>query len=535
MPEEYVVVTIPISSGEMYIDELRERGYKVITLIPYAEVKNLDEIFAYFKSYFGDRSTVIMGPKNLDDLYKCVEGYNVVAVFAGGEAGVRCADVLARQLGLEGNDPDTTWLRNNKEGMVHALKTAGIRAIETLKVKCEQDIIDFWNDNECDSAVMKFAESGATVGVKVCPSLQFALDYYKQMQTMPNFIGVVGGEILIQEYIDGEEHVVDTVSCNGKHKITDCWTYTKFLNGNNILYGKSLFQSEISLEFKEIIEYAMKVLDAVGIRYGPCHTEIKYDKKGPVLIETNPRPHGGDLRRDFIKSFNDNCIVDIAVDSLLEKDSFFKRPDQYVSKQGAMFLLISNPSEGEITLAPLMALFEHIPGHHYMTPNRKDTWACPETIDFQTYASNCKFTGKTEFLNRLYEKMHTLNFSFPDLFLSPVEVEGCKEFVMPRYSGNAAVFDEILHPVGEAEEKYDNGIFAPRASGSLADRYEALFALMRNVKGGGRIMIPKEVYETMPYGKEGMKGLFDLFDMPVSEQDDGTLVATIGPDIMVHP
>ncbi len=34
-------------------------------------------------------------------------------------------------------------------------------------------------------------------------------------------------EVLIQEYIDGTEYVVNTVSCNGKHMVTDIWVYSK--------------------------------------------------------------------------------------------------------------------------------------------------------------------------------------------------------------------------------------------------------------------------------------------------------------------
>merc|ERR1712039_1155033 len=36
----------------------------------------------------------------------------------------------------------------------------------------------------------------------------------------------------------------------------------------------------------------MGVLDAVGLRYGPCHTEVMFTKRGPILVEVNARLHG---------------------------------------------------------------------------------------------------------------------------------------------------------------------------------------------------------------------------------------------------
>lgn len=41
-----------------------------------------------------------------------------------------------------------------------------------------------------------------------------------------------------------------------------------------------------------MLRYVDKVLSAVDMKWGICHTEIKVDHKGPVLIETNARPMG---------------------------------------------------------------------------------------------------------------------------------------------------------------------------------------------------------------------------------------------------
>ncbi len=43
----------------------------------------------------------------------------------------------------------------------------------------------------------------------------------------------------------------------------------------------------------EIIAYQKKVVDALGIRHGPTHGEVKWCGGEPVLVEVGARCHGG--------------------------------------------------------------------------------------------------------------------------------------------------------------------------------------------------------------------------------------------------
>merc|ERR1712157_367768 len=42
----------------------------------------------------------------------------------------------------------------------------------------------------------------------------------------------------------------------------------------------------------KLVDYVFKVLDAVGLQHGPCHTEVMLTPRGPVLVEVNARMHG---------------------------------------------------------------------------------------------------------------------------------------------------------------------------------------------------------------------------------------------------
>ena len=43
-----------------------------------------------------------------------------------------------------------------------------------------------------------------------------------------------------------------------------------------------------------MVQYTFGVLDALGIRNGAVHAELKLEARGPVLIEANCRLHGGE-------------------------------------------------------------------------------------------------------------------------------------------------------------------------------------------------------------------------------------------------
>ena len=103
------------------------------------------------------------------------------------------------------------------------------------------------------------------------------------------------------EYLGGDEYVVDTVSRDGVHKCVAIWKYLKEpCNGvTNCWHGQRLMPIDAEAGLKHFVPYIFGVLDAIGIRNGAVHSEVKFDgatadgvARGPVLIESNCRLHG---------------------------------------------------------------------------------------------------------------------------------------------------------------------------------------------------------------------------------------------------
>jgi hypothetical protein len=81
---------------------------------------------------------------------------------------------------------------------------------------------------------------------------------------------------VVQQYVAGDEWVVDTVSADGEHKALALWRYDKGrANGAPFVYFSDELRPMEGAKERALIDYAFEVLDALGWRWGPCHMEIK--------------------------------------------------------------------------------------------------------------------------------------------------------------------------------------------------------------------------------------------------------------------
>jgi len=146
--------------------------------------------------------------------------------------------------------------------------------------------------------------------------------------TKPNMLGLRNEAVVVQEFLAGQEYVVDTVSRNGHHKVVAVWQYDKReANGVNFVYhGMTLIDAKHP-DVTSICEYMCRVLDALRIRHGPGHGEVIMTRTGPCLVEVGARPHGGE--GSWLPVPN-QCIgynvCSASIDSLFE-DKFNALPD----------------------------------------------------------------------------------------------------------------------------------------------------------------------------------------------------------------
>merc|ERR1719373_661656 len=147
-------------------------------------------------------------------------------------------------------------------------------------------------------------------------------------------VGAQDAAVLVQEFLKGQEYVVDHVSRDGVHKCVMVYVYDKRpTNGAAFVYYGMIPVDAESKEAKILIEYTRGVLDALKLHNGPTHGEVMMTSDGPCLVEMNCRSHGWDgawvpLAKMLTGGY---AQPGVALDSHVDGSAFAKIPEVYPS------------------------------------------------------------------------------------------------------------------------------------------------------------------------------------------------------------
>lgn len=225
--------------------------------------------------------------------------YDFIGVIAGSETAVPLAESLANALHLPTHPPTKAVARRNKYLMGESLRQAGVRAVKQKITTDLTSAVEFVQtellpSSEAFSVIVKPNMGAGSDDVYLCKSMEDFEDKFNLVNGKINSLGLKNDGVLVQEYLNGTEYVVDSVSTEGKHQICAIWQYDKReANGRfNVYHGTFPVANNSELSQK-LIAYVYQVLNALEFRNGPAHAEIKMTPSGPCLVEIGARCHGG--------------------------------------------------------------------------------------------------------------------------------------------------------------------------------------------------------------------------------------------------
>ncbi len=360
MSSKYCAIVDAYSSGNLFADEFNKRGYQCV------HIQSTKDILPVYKASFKKKDFVqnIKHDGNIKKTLTKLKKYDLSCLFAGIESGVLLADQLSEILDFKTNGTKQSEARRDKFKMHEALRKKGLRALRHFKSKSLKDILQWSYYHKLQKVVLKPLNSAGTDSVYICSTPEEIKCAFACIHGKKNKLGLVNDEVLIQEYIVGEEYVVNTVSCDGKHLITDIWKYKK-----QIVDGSPIYDLEELMPFKgniqkQLSSYVYNVLDALEIKYGPTHNEVMMTHHGVVLIETGARVCGDQVPK-FCKSLIGPNQIDLTVDAYVNERQFFKhlKKGLNIKKYGFDVLLIS-PKSGKLRDLPLMEKVKQLPSYH---------------------------------------------------------------------------------------------------------------------------------------------------------------------------
>jgi biotin carboxylase len=261
--------------------------------------------------------------------------FRPVAVVAGTEPGVELADALSEALhpitGAPTNGTALSPARRDKYQMIERIKEQGLRGARQILVADEAQLRN-WHNDIGGMVVLKPLRSAGNDGVTWCRTPDDSVAAFRRLDGRENVLSNSNDGVVAQECLVGTEYTVDTVSRDGVHQVCDIWeTYRINANGiPDLLVAWRLLPATGELQ-EELVDYTFAVLDALGIRYGAAHAEIKMTSDGPCLVEVGARIAGATLP-DGARLATGQSQVDWMVDA-------YVRPDQFVRRIGRPYRL----------------------------------------------------------------------------------------------------------------------------------------------------------------------------------------------------
>jgi biotin carboxylase len=235
----------------------------------------------------GERSSI-------DDLVTNAATWKPACVLPGTETGVELADALAHQLGLAGNDPRTSLLRRDKFQMHEALRSRGLSDLRQAKCFTLPSALDWAAHTNSWPLVVKPPASAGADGVRFCSNLPEVEDACAAVLSKTNRLGLFNDAVVLQERIAGQQYIVNAVSQDARHFISEIWRDDKLVVGGAAL----ICDREVLLSADDPVaalldDYVCDALKALGIAEGPSHSELflREDVR-PILVETAARMQG---------------------------------------------------------------------------------------------------------------------------------------------------------------------------------------------------------------------------------------------------
>jgi biotin carboxylase len=313
-----IVIVDPFSAGALLAQALQARGATCIA------VQSTPDLPPSMRSRFDPDSfpDIIHHSSDLHDTLSAVQGHQPSQVIAGCESGVELAEYLADRLKLPGNGSELREARRNKFLMAEAVKACGLRTAQQYQSQDPEQIID-WIQRTLDWPVMlKPTKSTASDHVFRCKTADDAADAARQILCERNVLGRRNQTVLVQEFLDGTEYVVDTVSLDGRRKTTALWQYHRPPHSRRFVGYDAMSLLPYDGERQQALRsYAYEVLDALAINFGPAHCELMWVDGEPILVEVGARLNGG-INAVLSGICGGLCQLDETVDVILSPGKF---------------------------------------------------------------------------------------------------------------------------------------------------------------------------------------------------------------------
>lgn len=535
-----IIIIEAVSTGYNLVEDAVRRGYRPVVMELPGDSKEIDEYRHKFYRILYHKPEIIKASYEYEETLSMVKKYDPLIIVPGFEGAVELATRLSEDLGLIGNPYSNISAMTRKDGMHEALKNAGLRYIKGKTVTNADEAEAFCKENGLQTAVVKPVRSASSQGLFLCDNTDEVRNAVNTLLKSIDIFGKPITRVLIQERITGTEYVVNTASSNGLHKVNSITRYHKTRTSEGgYIYDWEENVMVLEDEHRKLVDYALKVADAIGFKYGVIHGEYYIDDKGPILVEVNCRPMGGSMPAEFLDMAFGQHETDTMLDAYLDPESFKKNMNKpYKPLRKYALKMIKVPRLLEVDDYTIKIIADQLKST-YIT-QISDTILpviYEKTQDLDSSGGTIYLIGDDEEqvikdlellkfiednyfafvfndgMSRRWLKSENIPDNDIDVIAADFECHGavlaaCEE--VQEKPGMMVVTPDTL---SEAHKGFDYVILA--YSHSFLGMKEAqclqlIFDTIDKVKPGGTVIIPDNTYEYLTYKEEGAKLLLKI-------------------------
>ncbi|APA89043.2 ATP-grasp domain-containing protein [Paraburkholderia sprentiae WSM5005] len=294
----------------------------------------------------------------MSEILENLRGYSVKAIMPGSESGVVLADLLADNFAVPRNDARTTQARRNKFHMIAALKKAGVSSMRQFASRSLRELLAWYGESKLDTVILKPTMGAKSDGVALCSNAKDIEAAFVATHGKPNVTGVINTEFVIQERLQGQELMVNSVSCEGHHFVTDMWIGVGGLVDTISTDEYAQLVMRRTEIFERVEKYVLETLDALGICNGAAHSEVMLTVNGPRLIECGARLTGAQLFA-AVEEAQGYSQLSVMVETVLNSGQFQRRVNALRGsrQKGLRFVYMCSNREGYVVNNPDLSRF----------------------------------------------------------------------------------------------------------------------------------------------------------------------------------
>jgi carbamoyl-phosphate synthase large subunit len=236
---------------------------------------------------------IFLSTHDKEGVLKEAKKLNIDGVLTTSDFPVRTVAYLSEKLNLNGLSQRSALISTDKYLLREILKEKKLNYPKYVKVIGINDLskIDFF------PAIIKPIDSSASRGVKKVNTKE---ELYNEYEISKSFS--TNGIVIVEEYINGKEYSIESISVNGKHKIiaiTEKITIGKE-NGYFVEYAHKLPAELNTLNCNLILKTTNDGLTAIELENSLSHTEIVISNKKAYIIEIGARLGGDFIGSDLV-------------------------------------------------------------------------------------------------------------------------------------------------------------------------------------------------------------------------------------------